>query len=167
MQSLSVISVNVWQIIISLCNLLILTFIVKKFLFKRIKKVFQQRRDAIDKDYSDAKEAREQAEEARMNYEAALAGAQQAGEQIISDASRSAERRSNEIILQARERADQICRQAETEARLEKKKAEAEIRREITDVSAELTGKLLEREINADDHRNLIDSFLQDIGSDT
>ena len=166
MQSLDVISVNVWQIIISLCNLLILTFIVKKFLFKRIKKMLQQRRDAIEQDYSDAKEAMAQAEEARLNYEATLSGAQQEGEQIISEASRNAERRGNEIINQAREKADQICRRAEDEARLEKQKAEAEIRKEITDVSAQLTGKLLEREINADDHKNLIDSFLQDIGSE-
>ena len=37
MQNLDVISVNIWAIIASLCNLLILTLIVKKFLFKPVK----------------------------------------------------------------------------------------------------------------------------------
>ena len=34
MQSLSIISVNIWQILISFANLAILTWIIKKFLFK-------------------------------------------------------------------------------------------------------------------------------------
>ena len=49
---------------------------------------------------------------------------------------------------------------------LERKKSEDEMKREIAEVSTQLTGKLLEREITGEDHRRLIDSFLQDIGND-
>ena len=38
MQSLSIISVNIWQILISFANLAILTWIIKKFLFKPVKR---------------------------------------------------------------------------------------------------------------------------------
>jgi F-type H+-transporting ATPase subunit b len=38
------------------------------------------------------------------------------------------------------------------------------MKREIVDVSAQLTGKLLQREINEEDHKKLIDSFLSDLG---
>ena len=37
------------------------------------------------------------------------------------------------------------------------------MKQEISDISAQLTGKLLEREINAEDHKGLIDSFLQEL----
>ena len=40
------------------------------------------------------------------------------------------------------------------------------MKREIADVSARLTGKLLQREINEEDHRALIASFLQEIKTD-
>ena len=40
------------------------------------------------------------------------------------------------------------------------------MKREIAEVSTQLTGKLLQREINEEDHRALIDSFLQEIGTD-
>ena len=40
---------------------------------------------------------------------------------------------------------------------------EDEMKQEIANVSTQLTGKLLEREINEEDHRNLIDSFLNDL----
>ncbi len=163
---LSVISVNIWNIVIALCNLLILTLIVKKFLYKPVMKVLDSRRAAIDADYAQAKAAREQAEEDRLNYAAAMEAAKQTSDQIIADAARTAEHRGNEIISEAREKANDIRRQAEADALLEKKKAEDDMKREIADVSAQLTGKLLEREINAEDHRSLIDSFLQEIGHD-
>ena len=163
---LGVISVNIWNIIIALCNLLILTLLVKKFLFKPVKKVMDSRRAAIDADYAEAKSAREAAEEDRLNYAAAMAAAKQTSDQIIAEAARTAEHRGNEIISEAREKANDIRRQAEADALLEKKKAEDDMKREIADVSAQLTGKLLEREINAEDHRSLIDSFLQEIGHD-
>ena len=53
---------------------------------------------------------------------------------------------------------------AETEADLERKKAADGIKREIVEVSGALTEKMLEREINTDDHRALIDSFIEEIG---
>ena len=48
MQFLDVISVNIWAIIASLANLLLLTWIIKKFLFKPVKKIVDARRAAID-----------------------------------------------------------------------------------------------------------------------
>ena len=163
MQNLSVISVNIWQILISLVNLLILTLILKRFLFKPVKKVVDARRAAIDNDYEQARKAKEEAEENRLNYEAAVAAARQTGDQIIADASRAAERRGNEIVSEAKEKAGEIRRQAEADAVLERKKAEDEMKREIADVSTQLTGKLLKREINEEDHRALIDDFLKDL----
>ena len=68
MQNLSVISVNFWQIVISLVNLLILTWIIKRFLYTPVTKMLDARRAAIDADYAQAKAAREEAEEDRLNY---------------------------------------------------------------------------------------------------
>ena len=164
MQNLDVISVNIWAILASLANLLILTLIVKRFLFKPVKKIVDARRAAIDNDYAQAQAARDQAEESRQNYEAAMAAAKQTSDQIIADATRTAEYRSNEIISEAREKATDIRRQAEADAVLERRKAEDDMKHEIAEVSTQLTGKLLQREINEDDHKKRIDSFLSDLG---
>ena len=164
MQNLDVISVNIWAIVASLANLLILTLIVKRFLFKPVKKIVDARRAAIDNDYAQAQAARDQAEESRQNYEAAMAAAKQTSDQIIADATRTAEYRSNEIVAEARQKATDIRRQAEADAVLERKKAEDDMKHEIAEVSTQLTGKLLQREINEEDHKKLIDSFLSDLG---
>ena len=129
MFNLDVISVNIWAILASLANLLILTWILKRFLFKPVKKMLDARRAAIDADYAQAAAAKAEAEEDRLNYEAAMAAARQTSDQIISEATRMAEHRGNEIVSEAREKATDIRRQAEADAMLERKKAEDDIDR--------------------------------------
>ncbi len=163
MQSLSIISVNIWQVLISFANLALLTLILKKFLFKPVKKVVDQRRETIDSAYARAEAAETEANAHKEHYASAMAAAKQTADQMISEAARDAERRGSQIESEARERAQEIRKQAEADALLEKKKAEEDIRREITEVSTQLTEKLLEREIKPEDHRELIDSFLQEL----
>ena len=75
-----------------------------------------------------------------------------------------ANRRGEKIVAEAHQKADEIVRQGEMEASMEKKKAMESIRRDITDVSAAMTEKLLKREMNENDHRNMIDEFLKGVG---
>ena len=47
MQPSEIITVNIWQIVVSLLNLLILFVIVKKFLYKPIKKTLSERERSL------------------------------------------------------------------------------------------------------------------------
>ena len=77
MQSLEIISVNFWQTLISLCNLLIIFLIMKKFLFKPVQAMMKTRREQVDKIYSDADESRESANQMKQEYEQKMASARQ------------------------------------------------------------------------------------------
>ena len=83
---------------------------------------------------------------------------------IIKKATDVARRRGDKIVEEAKDKADGIIRQAETEAELERKKAEDDIKREIVDVSTSLAQQMIGRELNQQDHRRLIDSFIEGIG---
>lgn len=163
MQTLEIISVNLWQILISLANLLLIFLILKKFLWKPVKKVMAERQAAVDEQYAAADEARAKAEADRAAYEQALAEAKVEAKSIVEEATVAAVRRGDKIVAEAEQKADRLVRQAQAEAELEKQKAEDEVRQEIVDVSALLAGKLLEREIHAEDHRTLIDAFINNI----
>ena len=76
-----------------------------------------------------------------------------------------AKRHGERIVAEARERADGLVRQAEAQIELDRKKAEADMKREIADVSTKLAEKIIERELNADTHRELIDSFIDEMGT--
>ena len=52
MQTLDIISVNLWHILISLANLALIFWFAKKFLFAPIRAVFQKREDEIAHRYA-------------------------------------------------------------------------------------------------------------------
>ncbi|MBP3442160.1 MAG: F0F1 ATP synthase subunit B [Clostridia bacterium] len=166
MQSLDVISVNIWQILASLANLVLLFLMVKKFLYKPVKKMLEQRQNAIQSDYDAASEAKEKALSAQTEYEEKLRGAKDEADTVIKNAVSIANEHEKEILAQAKQKADGIVRQAENDAILERKKAEDGIKKEIVEVSSLLTEKMLEREVSADDHKHFIDSFIESIGDE-
>ena len=166
MQTLDVISVNIWQILISLINLVLLFFIIKKFLFKPVKNILAKRQDEINSQYDAADQARTEAEQSRVAYEEKLSGAKSEADAILQKATDNAKNRGDKIIAEAQQTADGIVRRAETEAELERKKAIDGIKQEIVSVSGALAEKMIEREINTDDHRALIDSFIEGIGEE-
>ncbi|MBR5472593.1 MAG: F0F1 ATP synthase subunit B [Clostridia bacterium] len=165
-ENLDVISVNFWQILISLANLTILFLILKKFLYKPVQKMLDARRDEIDKQYSDAQTAKQSAEAKDAELTSRLANAKQEAEGIVKEAADIAKGRGDKIIEDARTTADGIIRQAEVDAELERKRASETIKTQIIDVSTALAEKMLEREINADDHNALINEFIDKIGED-
>ncbi len=164
MQSLDVISINIWHILISLINLVLLFLIVKKFLFKPVKKLFADRQAALDHQYASANAVEKEAIAHRDEWEKKLAGAELHADEIIKNATDTADYRAEQIIADANERAKDIMSRAEAEAELTRKKAEDDVKREIVDVSAAIAEKMLEREVNVKDHRAMIDAFINEMG---
>lgn len=164
MQTLDVISVNIWQILISLANLALLFLGIKHFLFKPVKNVLAQRQKEIDDQYAAAADAEQKANESRVQWENKLSTADAQADAILQSATDNAKYRGEKIVAEAKDRAEGILRAAQSEAELERQKAADGIKREIVEVSGVLAEKMLEREINADDHRVLIESFIEKIG---
>ena len=164
MQSLDVISVNLWDILLALCNLVLIFWIVKKFFYAPVMKTLAARKASIDKDYESAREAKEQAARDKARYEEQLESAKDEADVILKNAVSVAGAREKEILEEARRQADGIVREAKAEAVLAHKKAEDAIKNEIVEVSSLLTEKVLGREVTAEDHRKFIDSFVEGIG---
>ena len=161
MQTLDVISVNIWQILISLLNLYLLFLIVKRFLLKPVKAVLEERRRELDSQYDAAEEERRIALASRREWETKMQAADAEANAVLQSAAERAKHRGDALMAEAKLRADSIVRLAENEADLERKKAVEGVKREIIEVSGALTEKILGREINAEDHRNLIESFIE------
>lgn len=166
-QTLEIISVNLWQILISLANLLLIYIILKKLLWKPVKKVMDQRQAMVDDQFAAAEAAEEEANRDKAEWAARLATADAEADARIQAADETARRHGDRIVADARDKAQGILRQAEAEAALERQKAEAGIKQEIAAVGTQLAEKMLEREINPEDHRQMIESFLDEMGDAT
>ena len=164
MPNLGIISVNIWSILISLANLTILFLILKRFLFKPVQNMLNTRRNEIDSQYDAATNAKQNAEQMQSELTERLAGAKQEAESIVKEAADIAKARGDKIVEDAKATADGILRQAEADAELERKRVGENIKEQIVDVSTALAEKMLEREVNADDHNALIDDFINKIG---
>ena len=165
-ESLNIISVNFFSILFSLLNLVIIFLIAKFLLYKPVKKMLQNRQKTIEDGYKRAEDAENEASLHKEAYETKLKDAKSEANDIINSAVITANARGKEIIDSAKEESQHIIEQAKENAELEIKRAEATIKGEIVDVSTKLTEKLLEREINENDHSDLIDSFINEIGEE-
>lgn len=126
--------------------------------------MLNERQANIDKQYSDAQEAKTKALEDQKAYEEKLSAANMEADGVIQSAVDTAKAREKEILAEAKKKADGIVAKAENDAKLAVLKAEDSIKQEIISVSTALSEKVLEREISEADHKNLIDSFIDNIG---
>lgn len=163
MNNLDIISVNIWQILISLCNLVILFLIFKKFLFAPVKKIVAKRQAEVDSVYDEAQKTHDDAMELKSTWDEKMRTADEEADRIVKEAVEKAENRNEVLLYESREKAESILRKAKADAERTKADAEEEIRKEIVDVSSALSERVLGREINMEDHRNLIDSFIDNL----
>ena len=149
MPTLEILSINIWTILISLANLLIIFLILKKLLWKPVQKVMEERKAMVDKQFADAADAQAEAEADKAQWAEKLATADEEAAARIAEADETARRHGDRVIADAKEKAVGIIRQAEAEAELERRKAEEGIKQEIVDVSALLATQMLGREVRA------------------
>lgn len=160
---LELISLNIWHIVATIVNLLILTLILKRFLFKPVKKILAERQSQVDDIYRIAEESARDAERDRKLYGEKLGRATEEAESIVKSAAQRADRLGDEIIEQAKSKADAAVRKAEEDIEQEKKKAMNNLKNEISGISVQIAENVVKREITEDDHRELINSFIENL----
>lgn len=162
--NLDVISVNLWQIAISLLNLLIMFLILKKFLFKPVQKMLADRQTQVDEVYAAADKDRSEAGSMKSEYEARLAAAREEADGIVRDAKQTAQRQGDAILAEANAQAAHNKQRAEREIEVERRQMLADVRSEISDMAVSIASKVVERELNAADHASLVDDFIRNVG---
>lgn len=167
MQVQDLVTLVPWTLVAQILNLFIQAYLIKRFLFKPINEVLEKRRAKADAQIKEAEDARSEAQEMKERYEQDMAQAREKASEILTNAQRSADARSEEILREAGEAARSMREKAQADIEQEKKKAVNEIKNEIGSVAMEIAGKVIEREISEEDHRRLIDEFIENVGEAT
>ena len=158
------VGINPWTCLFTLCNLLILYKFMKKLLFKPVKNMIDSRQQEIDDLYADANASKEAAAELKQQYEARLTEANAEKEAILKEAYRKAQLRDEEMLRDAQEQAAQTLRRADEQIALEKKRAMNDIKDEVSVMAVDIASAVLARDIKKDEHAELIDSFIENLG---
>ena len=160
----SLVTVNPVTLIAQICNLFIQLLVVKIFFLDKIKAILDQRREAADKQITEAETAKSEALAIKQTYEQNMLEAKAKADDLLLTAQRTANSRSEEILAQAQQQAAQIKSKAAADIELEKKKAINEAKNEISDLAMAIAGKVVTRELNAGDQADMIDRFIDELG---
>jgi len=160
----SFIGVNFWTALAVLINTLIIFFVGKHFLFGPVKNMIDSRQKEIDTMYAEADEAKAQAAAMQREYEEKLSAAAEASEKIVKDAVIRGQKREEEILRQANAEASAILDKASADIAQEKKKALNDAKDEISGIAMAIAEKVVGRELNEKDQKDLIDSFIDGLG---
>lgn len=158
------ISITPWTIIFQICNLLILFALIKKFLFKRVMAVLDARQKELDGIYDAAGKDRQDAAQMKEEYTERMSAARDEADRLVRNAVDTAQNRGDAIVKEAQAEAAHMKQKAEAEIEQEKRKAYSELMGEISGMAADIAGRMVEREINADDHRELVEEFIKSAG---
>ena len=165
MQTQELVTLVPWTFIIQIINLFIQVYLIKKFLFKSINDILEKRRNLADKEIREAREAKDEADSLKTQYESSLTNAHAEAAQIVSDAQKEAQTKADTLVHEAEAEAQSIKARAAADIEQEKKKALNEAKDEIGSLAMEIAGKVVEKEINESDHKKLIDDFITKVGA--
>ena len=160
----SFVTLDVWTMIFSWCNILILYVVLKKLLFKPIKNIIDTRQRQIDEMYAEANKTRSNAEGMRAEYEEKLSRAAAESEELMKTTVRRAQLKEEEILREAQSTASKTLKRAQEQVEMEKKRAMNEMKNELSDMAIEIAAAVLERDVNDQDNARIIDQFIENLG---
>ena len=158
--------VNFWDALFALANFLLLYVVLRKFLFRPVMKLIEDRQKEIDDLYAAADTAKSEAAAIEAEYRSKLSRAQETGEQIVKEAVTRGQNREEEILRKANQEADAIRKKAAQDIAREKKKAVIEAKDEISDMALAIAGKVVGRALTDQDQTRLIDQFIDELGDE-
>lgn len=160
----SFVGIDPWTALFTFCNMMITFAVLKKFLFKPVKKMIDDRQAEIDTMYADADAVKQKAAELEQEYQQHLQSIRDERDTLLREATARAQKREEEIVGEARAEAAALRAAAEADIAQERKKAVNDLKNEIGGIAVDIAGKVVEREINETDHKALIDEFIRNVG---
>ena len=158
-------SVDLFTIIFTIINFIILLLILKHFLIKPVNKIMDDRQNGINVSIKKAKDDEEKAETSRKEKELLLHESRKKGRQIVEEYKIKAQNVSKEIIDDAKKESMIVMERGRIEIEREQEKAKSEIKAQVIDLSLVLSEKALGKHIDESEHRKLIEDFIIKVGS--
>ena len=143
----------------------VLLLIMWKFGVPAVKNMEQAREERIRNDLEGAEKARIEAEAEKAQYLAQIAGARDEAGRIIEEARQSAEQVRRDLIAKAEADAAEVRQRAEADIEVQRQRALTELRGDVAQLSIDLAERIVGRSLDGDTQRQLVDSFIDQVGS--
>ena len=148
----------------SVITFLLLLVVLKKVAWGPILSALESREEEIKNALSAAAKAKEEAEKVSSDYEQSMKDAQVKAQKIISDSKAAAEKVKADIEKTAEEKAESMLANAKEHINAEKENAIKDIRDIAIDLSIDIASKVIEKNIDSEENRRLVEEAMNNIG---
>ena len=139
------------NLVFTIINLLVLYFLMKKFLFKPVNNIIAQREEAIKKQFDDADEAQKKADDLKKQYEDSLANAKEDSAKLVQEA------RADEEVTRRMQKAEETIQE-------EKNKSIRSMQSEIQNLVVAAASKVVGDQVSPEHSQKLYDDFIAEMG---
>lgn len=143
---------------------LVLLVLLSRYGWQPILESISAREDRIEDDLTSAREQREEAEQLLRERQEALNEARAEAREIVEKGREKGQTVREEIIEEAEQKAESMVESARSRIEEERRQAFRSVRKDVGDLAIQLAEKILQDEIDEDDHRRLVEEFVEDVG---
>ncbi len=145
-----------WTIVI----FAILLVVLSRFAFKPMLAAVEARERSLQDAIDNARRDREEAERVLAEHRAQLEKARGEAQKLIADGRATADKLRNDLLEQTKSQQQDMLDRARRDIETEKNNAIASLRREAVDLAIAGAGKVIERNLDNDANRKLVESYL-------
>ena len=145
-----------WTLII----FVVLLFVLSRFAFKPLTAAVEAREKHLEEMIQSAKADRDEAARLLAEQQKALDASRADAQRVVAESRITAEKLRNEMMEQTKQQQRELLDRARGEIDNERKRAITDLRREAVDLALAGASKLVERNLDDQTNRNLVESFL-------
>ncbi len=157
------VEINPYEIIMQILNFGILLWLLKKFLYKPMKNFLESRSTEIREEYDIAEKLKKESEQALQQATQELDKARIDAKKVLENTMASAQNEKQKMMEDTENKVSNMLQAGKQNLASEIKKAKQDLKNQIADVSVEIAAKILEKEINEEDHKRLIKDHIFEI----
>ena len=157
---------NIPSFVVQLAAFIILSIIVIKFAYKPVSKFIKKRREFVE---STLDETRKENAEAKAKNEEAIKNLNDSKKQamvIVEDAKKEAESQRQVALEEVKKELALKRQEALKDLEKEKDKARKELYDEVVNLALDASKELLNREVDSEDNKKLVASFIDELESE-
>ncbi len=162
MEGLAALGISLPTLIAQIVNFSILFGLLYLFAYKPVLRMLDERSKKVKESLEQTESIKEQAAHAEEEAKKQVEAASKEGQEVIARAVRSGEEVRQQAQQEAKGEAEALITRARVEIQRERDEAIDDLRREFADLTILVAEKVIERSLDKEAHRQLIDKTLEE-----
>lgn len=145
---------------------LALFLLLRRYAWPAIVRLTEERERKIAQQLDEAERMNAEAKAALEEHRQLLAGAKGEAQALITEAKQVAQKEREQLLQHTRDEQQEILQRAKREIDAERDRAMTQLRREAVDIALAAATKLIEKRLDSEADRKLIEEYLASVGGD-